>query len=340
MIVTYINIMMTSTKNKIPRRYRTIATIAVVISISIIVLLTQNMTFSRSYISDLENPFFDVFTLYFYDEKDEAKNRLRQLMGEDKYRTHAYINYGILNEREKNYTGAEAYYRKALKEGDHNSLLYLFSLIDSAFPSKMLSLLDSCSGMDSSRTYWIEYEKAAHYMKANNTEKAFGCLEKAVRSGFYSVQLLSSDPVFGAVRDHPRYAALLRETGNNRSNFRSIKQALEKAEEIFLEKQPYGIAKELKQYLDLDIRRLPAVEEQLASLLKTDIQFRDRCVLLYWLAGLRVKKGDISGAQRYLTQFTAMINSGSADKTGFKQVVQAYQKDILHNDPVMKKLIQ
>jgi len=330
--------MMTSTKNKISRRYRVIAASVILLAASAIIIATGRNTMSRSYISDLENPFFDVFTLYFYDEKDEAKQRLLQLMEKDTYRTHAFINYGIIQEREENYTEAEAYYRKALKDGDHGALLYLYSVINAFTPANLLPLLDSLTDIDSSHTYWIEYEKAAHYMKVQNKEQALVHLEKAVQSGFYSASLITADPAFNAVRENPRYQSLLREIGNNRSNFRSLKHALEKAEEKLFVKLPYGLAKELKPYLDLNGRRFPAAEEQLTSLLRTDLQFRDRCVVLYWLAGMRAKKGDFNGARTYLTQFTAMIQSENTDRTGFKKVVRTYQKDILHNGPILKKI--
>lgn len=330
--------MMTRRKNKFSRQFKVSAAGIILLMAAAILFVSRHTTLSRSYISDLENPFFDVFTLYFYDEKEEAKKRLLQLMENEKFRTHAYINYGILLEREENDTEAEQYYRKALKEGDTSALLYLFSLINSTAPIKILPLLDSCGDIDSTAAYWVEYERAAYYMNGHNTDKALAHLEKAVRSGFYSALLVNADPAFNPVRDNPRFKAIISGIGNNRSNFLSLKQALEKAEEKFFEKLPHGLARELKQYLELDNRRFPAVEGQLSALLGTNLEFRDRCVVLYWLAGLRAKKGDFNSARMYLTQFTALINSGTPDRSGFKKVVQAYQKDILYNDPVMKRL--
>ncbi len=297
--------------------------------------------YSQVFENDFNNPFYDIFTMYFYDRKAEAKKRLLGLMGDRRYANHAAINYGILNEREGNRREAEVAYRNAMERDEYIAAFYLENLYSAADPAKLARLYgfyEVFAGPE--RRFWIEYQRAVYHLKENRKDEALRHLSLAVDKGFASPDLLANDPAFDPVRNEPAFKTALAAAQRKRYARASLGALLERAEDEYYQTRPYGLSKELKKIVKERNGRIREAEDALSSLLSTNLALRDRCIVLYWLARIRAEKGDTARAKQYLAQFKAKIDSGETDRTGFREAVAKVYPDLIQNDPVLKKVKQ
>ncbi len=295
--------------------------------------------YSQAFENDFNNPFYDIFTMYFYDRKAEAKKRLLSLMGDRKYANHAAINYGLLNEREGNRREAEVAYRNAMERDEYLAAFYLENLYSASDPAKLARLYDFYGLFaDQRRLSWIEYQRAVHHLRENRKDEALRHLSLAVDKGFASPDLLANDPAFDPVRNEPAFKTAFAAAQRRRYAHTSLGALLERVEDEYFQSKPYGLSKELKKIVKERNGRIREAEDALSSLLATNLAFRDRCVVLYWLARIRAEKGDFARAKQYLAQFKAKIDSGETDRTGFREAVAKVYPDLIQNDPVLKKV--
>ena len=305
----------------------------------LIILLSQvyevQNTCSSNFTTDYTNPFFDAFTLYHYKEKDEAKKMLLKLARDPRYKNQAYINYGLMNQWDKNFSEAAVGYNNAL-QGDYPlALFYLLPMLITHQPEKFPQTLNSL--LNVREKYWIEYEKAAHFASKGQEEKALVHLEHAVQEGFFSEHLLKSDPAFKSLIKEDRCRKLFPRMRKN-ARQKSLRKTLEEEIASALENKPYGLSKELQSLLYLKPSEMKKKEAALLTLLQSSQTFRDRSISLYWMARIKAQRGQNALAEKYLKEFLAHMEQNVKDKTGHQKMVKSYLDDLLSNDPYLKRV--
>ena len=128
---------------------------------------------------DLNNPFHEAVVLYFHDKKDDAKRLLLRLARQDKFAAQAFINYGLFCEREKDYSEAGDYYRKALARGENMALAYLINLhvrLGTQLPGHALAAAGNLATPDTG--CWVEYRKAEERLQKNDRSGARNTWER------------------------------------------------------------------------------------------------------------------------------------------------------------------
>ena len=294
-------------------------------------------TSESTYAPDISNPFYDIFNLYFNNEKKSAINLLKKQFKNKKYRNQAYINYGLIHEFEKNYAEAEKYYRLALAYNERISILFLFNLYNNYEKNKVLPLLSSVYKHEQS--YWILYEKAVHYIENNDTDRAVEALSEAVDNGFPSTDLLNNDPAFSSIKNSFKFKWLVHRAEKNRSRSRSILKEMELAEHSYKSNKPYGMSRDLEEAANLEKSgKDKKALNILLSLLKTNLSFRDKSITLFWLARINAKLGKNKISKEYLHQFTEHISGQSNDNTGYKELIAPLHRDVILNDRSLRNI--
>ena len=289
------------------------------------------------YAPDISNPFHDIFNLYFNNEKKTAINLLKKQFKSRTNKNQAYINYGLIQELEKNYAEAEKYYRMALANNERISILFLFNLYSNYDKDKMLPLLNALHKHQES--YWILYEKAVHYIGSNDSDRAIETLSEAIDNGFPSADLLSNDPAFNSIRNTFKFKWLVRRAEKNRSRSRSILQEIKLAEHRFKSNKPYGISRELEEASKYEKQgKDKKALNILKSSLKTNLSFRDKSITLFWLARINAKTGNDRASREYLREFSEHISGPSNDDTGYRDLISPLYKDIISNDRNLKNI--
>jgi tetratricopeptide (TPR) repeat protein len=321
---------------------KTILTRAVILFAGILIALNLHGDSSgdsgaNNYAPDITNPFHDIFNLYFNNEKKEASNFLKKLFNNKKLKNQAYINYGLIQELEKNYPEAEKYYKMALANNEKISILYLNNLYKNYDKEKLLPLLSTVKNHE--ENYWTLYEQSIYYLEIDDGDKALGCLSEAIDKGFSSVDLLQNDPSFNNIKNTFKFKWLVHRAKNNIIKSKSIIQKLKETEYKFLSDKIYGVSRELDAATNYekagkDNKALNILE----SLLQSKLSFRDRSTTLFWLARINARIGNEKTAKQYLRDFTNYVSGQEKDDTGYKDLIFAVYKDIIANDESLKKI--
>ncbi|MFH0975582.1 MAG: hypothetical protein V1874_07335 [Spirochaetota bacterium] len=292
---------------------------------------------SDNFAPDITNPFHDVFSLYFSNDKSAAVKLLKKEFSSKRLKNKAYINYGLIQEYENNFPEAEKYYRMALADNERLSILYLNNLYNNYNKDKVLPLL--LAVQKNEENCWTLYEQAALHAKAADKDKAFDYLSAAIDMGFSSVDLLNNDPAFDAIKDTFKFSRLKYKAEKNYSRSKSITQIMKYAEYEYENDKPFGTAGELKAASNFE----KAGKDKkalgiLKSLINSNLSFRDKNIALFWSARLSAKTGEEKDAKKYLNDFIAHISGQEKDKTGYKEIINAVYKDLILNDEYLKKL--
>lgn len=317
----------------------TVVTIAALTTILFYLLPGAPELQGADYTHDLNNPFHEAVVLYFHDKKDDARRLLLRLARQDKYAAQAYINYGLFCERERDYSEAGDYYRKALARGENMALFYLINLharLGTQLPSHAFTAAGNLATPDTS--CWVEYRRAEERLQQNDRAGALDHLKKSVELGLPLVSLVYWDPLFKQLHEDRAFKELLVKARGNNARHRTMTQQMEIDEFNHLKNRPFGMAKELMKVAALEPKDEAKAEEMLLPLLAANLGARDHAIALYWLARIRAKKKDTAGAGRYLAQFKTHIRSGVRDATGFIAVARKIEDDLYANDPLLKNI--
>lgn len=291
------------------------------------------------YTRDLDNPFHEAVVLYYHDRKDDAKRLLLRLSRQDKFAAQAYINYGLFCERERDYSCAADYYRKALSRGENMALACLINLhgkLGTPLPGHAFTAAGNLATPDTG--CWVEYRKAEERLQQNDRSGALEHLEKSVSLGLPLVSLVYWDPLWKQMHEDRAFKELMVKARGNNARHRTMAQQMELDESHYLKDKPFGMAKELLKIFKLETKDEGKAEELLLPLLSTNLGPRDRAITLYWLARIRAKKKDMAGAGRYLAQFKGALRSPARDSTGFTALARKIEDDLYENDPLLKNV--
>lgn len=291
----------------------------------------------EDYKNIIENPLYDVFYMYFNNERKEAVDLLKSLFDNPHYRTEACINYGYIMENENNRALAEKYYSKALDEKNMTAFIYLHNLYKKHDESKFLKMLDNTKAPGTD--YWMDYERGLYYLKYNRIKTAYKYLKSAIKKGFSSTALLKNDPVFDGIRNSETYSRLMQMVHNNSLRRKSMLKDLLIEEYLENQNRPYGMIKELEiaSYLEKTGKDREA-KGILDSMIKSDISFRDKSTALFRVARIEAKLKNNSSARQYLDMFITHLKSDEKDETGYKKLVSKVYGDIIKNDKYLSAL--
>lgn len=291
------------------------------------------------YTRDLENPFHEAVVLYYHDKKDDAKRLLLRLARQDKWAAQAYINYGLICERERDYSGAADYYRKALSRGENMALACLINLharLGTPLPGHAFTAAGNLATPDTG--CWVEYRKAEERLQQNDRNGALEHLEKSVSLGLPLVSLVYWDPLWKQMHEDRGFKELMVKARGNNARHRTMIQQMELDEYNSLKNRPFGMAKELLKVFNLEPKDEGKAEDMLVPLVTSNLGQRDKAIALYWLARIRAKKKDMAGAGRYLAQFRSALHSPGRDDTGFTALARKIETDLYENDPLLKNV--
>ena len=286
------------------------------------------------YKPDISNPFHDVFYSYYSSNKKQAIKMLKKLFNNNKYKNHALINYGLINEYETNFPEAEKYYKEALNNNEKVAFIYLYILYKKYNKEKLLPLIQKIQNDN-----WTLYEKSVHYAEINDENNAIECLSQAIENGFSSPNLLLNDPAFNNLKKTFKFKWLLHKAEKNHSKSISIVQKMKKAELEYKKDKPYGMISELDvaAYYEKTGKEKKALNI-LTSLVNSKISFRDKSVALFWLARINAKNNEKKIAKQYLQNFIEHVSGQEKDSTGYKNIIAPLYKDIVLNDEYLKKI--
>lgn len=286
---------------------------------------------------DPRNPLYDVFYLYYNYDIKRAKRLLKKQFNNPKLKNHAYINYGVIKEYEKDYKQAEKHYKLALNNGEKCALIYLLNLYKKLDSVKYIKLLNSIK--IPKQDYWIDYEKAVFYLEQGNIRKAIKLLWIAVDKGFNSINLLLRDPAFDQLRGSKSFSKIITKIKNSNYKKKSLLEELHDAEYEYSINKPFGMSRDLEYISRLEKRgKDKKAEKALLSLLKSNILYRERSIALFWLARIKAKNGERGAAKKYLKKFIKHIRNDQSDNTGYKRLIRHIYKDIILNDIYLKEL--
>jgi hypothetical protein len=312
---------------------------AAILLISIFAILYEQQNSSGgNFIHNPDNPLIDAMFLYYKKEPQKAAKALLRLAGRPEYAGFAHINHGLINEWDKNYSEAEKSYKKAMKAGENLAAFYLLNMLKTKNSDGAIELLNSLrKGPD---RYWADYETALFHLGRNNAPAAMRSLSDAVENGFHSPFLLKSEKAFDAVRTDGLFRKIQSGAERNRYRKKSLSKSLEDEELDHYQNMPYGMPKEILRLRGLKPKETDRAIEALTSLLRTKLSFRDRSMALYLLAGYRARKKDIKGANESIMEFFRHLETGEADKTGYKALVKNIKDDLIVNDKNLSKIIR
>lgn len=314
-------------------RFRTAALLIVVCALAFMV--------GRTFFPDepkrrgnLEDPFYEVFYLYFSGNEAAAKQRLERLMGDRDRARFAMINRGVIAALEKDPETAARYFEHANLRGERMAISYRASLLG-ADPGSYRAFLAANGEVRESR--WADYERAVTAARLDRPDEARDYLERAVGKGFDSTELIEREAAFEVLRSGGMMGGLLEKTRRNREKRTAMANVLA-AERDASEngKAEHAHAAIVASNALEREGRLADAERVLVPLIDAKTAFRDRAMAWYRLARLQARRGDRMRSRASLDQFTAMIASAESDDTGFKRIVARFQDDIIRNDPVLR----
>ena len=286
-----------------------------------------------------EDPLHEAVILYWQGKKDDAKKLLLRLSRDDKYAARAYINYGLLMEREGDFDEAESSYRNALKQKDNTALFFLINLASRSgnpLQKRLLTTAENIASPESS--FRVEYRRAEECLIRGDTECALDRLDNAVKGGMPLGSLVYYDPLFKPLHENPRFRAIMIAARKNTVKNGTLADSLAIIEADFFKESPEGMSRDLITIFNLPLMESEKAEEEILKLLDTRLNSRDRAIALYWLARINAKRQNYSEARRFLSEFKTQIRSAGKDPTGFSPLIRKIEDDLLANDPLLKNI--
>ncbi len=286
-----------------------------------------------------EDPLHDAVILYWQGNREDAKQLLLRLSGVDKYAAKAFINYGLLMEKEGEFGEAEKSYRKALRRNDNTALFYLINLasrLGGPMSDRLFSAAGNIASAESS--FRVEYRRAEECLIRGDTDCALERLESAVKGGMPLGALIYYDPLFRPLLDNPRFREIITAARKNKARDGTLADIMETAEESHYKNKPRGMSRELIKAFTLPVMESDKAGETLIPLLATPLSVRDRAIALYWLARIYAKRNNYPEARRYLSEFKTQIRMGGADRSGFSSLINRIEQDLYANDPLIKNI--
>jgi hypothetical protein len=263
---------------------------------------------------------------------------LENLLSDKRMRWRARVNLGYMEERESRHRSARKLYADGLSGGDHIAVSYLYPLLrqrDKPGAVKLLSSLDRGGG-----ECWILYETALIHAEQNGFEKAMEYLVKAVERGFGSPELLDKEPLLAPMRELQRFRDIrLRAAANGKSR-RLLREHLSRSERSMNAGMPYALGEPLRAAAELERKaEYTAAGARLASLIAEPLPFREKSIALYWAARVNARRGDMKAARAHLDRFLAHLLSAENDPTGYKKLISPIYRDVILNDPWLRRCI-
>ncbi len=329
-----INIYKKKMKLTIPTLFRTLMVLLAVISFSALMDYPHVVsTTVKEY--DLHNPMYDVFYLYYDDQRREALSILEKAMNKKEYRESAFINRGLIAHYEGKQSSAINWYQKSLASGIRGTT-YILHYTSKTDPGKYNSVLAQLEKVDNS--YWIDYERAAGYAKKGDRNTALHHLEKAFKKGFYQVDLINHDPAWRRLKNTNVYKTL-------KDRYRTKGKASDEINTLvdstiaLARSKPFGLSPELAVAHDMLItghtnKALPYLQRVIA----TSSNSRHVFIARYWRARIFTKSGKKNAAKTEISKCRNILKN-TGGNTSFPQTIPLpLFEDIIENDPVLKKL--
>jgi tetratricopeptide (TPR) repeat protein len=284
---------------------------------------------------DLDNPMYDVFYLYYDDQRREALSILEKAMNKKKYRESAFINRGLLAQYEGKKSSAINWYQKSLSSGI-KGISYILHYTEKTDPGTYTTTLTRLEQVENS--YWIDYERASGYAKKGDSPTALRHLEKAFRKGFYQVALINHDPAWKRVRQLKKYKALkdhYREKGRTSGESKAIVDTAL----TLSQSKPFGLSPELAVAYGMLIKgnnneALPYIQRVIA----TSSNMRHLFIARYWRARLYAASGRINSAKSEISECRKILQKTDGKSLLQEAVPLPLFRDIIENDPLLKKL--
>ena len=283
-----------------------------------------------------DSPFYDVFYLYYGESPARARRMLENLFSDKRMRWRARVNLGYMEERESRLRSARKLYADGLSGGDYIAVSYLLPLLrrqDKSGAAELLLSLDRGGG-----ECWILYETALIHAEQNGFENAMDYLAKAVERGFGSPELLDKEPALAPMRGFQRFRDIrLRAAANGKSR-PSLREYLARTERSLDAGMPYGLGEPLRAVAELERKgEYAAAGARLTSLIAGPLPFREKSVAHYWAARVNARGGDMKAARAHLDRFLAHLLSAENDPTGYKKLISPIYRDIILNDPWLRR---
>ena len=284
---------------------------------------------------DLDNPMYDVFYLYYDDQRREALTILEKAMNKKEYQESAFINRGLIAHYEGKQSSAINWYEKSLSSGIRGTtyILHYTAKTDPGTYNRMLTHLEK-----SDNSYWIDYERASRYAKKGDSATALHHLEKAFRKGFCQVDLINHDPSWRRLRNSNAYKKLkdrCRTKGKTSGETNTIVDSTL----TLARSKPFGLSPELAVAHEMLIagttkKAIPYLQRVIA----TSSNSRHIFIARYWRARLFAKAGKKNAAKAELSKCRNILKKAEGNSSLTKVIPLALFKDIIENDPVLKKL--
>ncbi len=287
---------------------------------------------------NLDNPMYDVFYLYYADQRDDALSILNRAMKSRKHREAAFINRGVIEYYEGRHASALKWYDRSLSHG-YTATTYILDHAagrDMELYNKTLTRLETVK--DIKGLYWVAYERASRYARKGDTATALALLEKACKNGFDHAGLIRNDPAWKRVRHHPSYKKMKNEylvhdsKGNATPEILDTSLALAKG-------TPLDISPELAvAYRMLSRRKDVSALPYLTRVITTSSNQRHIFIARYWRARVYTRQGKKDKAKKELTQCRNILASLPEKASSLPGILLPLFSDIIENDPVLKKL--
>jgi len=278
--------------------------------------------------------FHDIFYLY-YGEPDTARAMLRKLSRISNLKGRAYINLGHLDERAGLIEHAGLRYRAALAHGDSRAWAYLVSLpLRQDVPSAGDYLKKV---LPSERNPWYWYSRSIAALEEGRTAEGMDSLEKAVSGGLRGRDLIDREPLFDPVRATPAFQRVMRNLLIDGGDGPPAK-ALARPDGMVVDGPARGLGPELERTAELlRLGQFDLARDRAERSMKKGLSFRDTGIALYWLARLDARRGDGDGARRYLGMLRRHLGSARRDATGFKDLMNTFNEEIIDNDRYLRR---
>ena len=287
---------------------------------------------------DLDNPMYDVFYLYYDDQRDDALSILNRAINNRKYREAARINRGVIEYYEGRHSRALKWYDKALSHGPLATTYILdhASGKDQALYEKTLGHLENSKNLKG--IYWIDYERASRYARKGDRATALVLLQKACKKGFNHPDLVKNDPAWKRIRKHPAYKTIEKEyfgPGSEGNTSRAIVDtSLTLANGTPMDISP-GLA---VAYQMLIKRKKASAMPYLNRVIATSSNQQHIFIARYWRARVLYEQGKKKAAKKELSQCRDILKSFSGKPSSSPGITLPLFRDIVENDPVLKKM--
>ncbi|MFW5769809.1 MAG: tetratricopeptide repeat protein [Spirochaetota bacterium] len=284
---------------------------------------------------DLDNPMYDVFYLYYDDQRREALSILEKAMNKKEYRESAFINRGLIAHYEGSKSSAINWYQKSLSSGIRGTT-YILHYTANTDPGTYNSVLSRLEKIDNS--YWIDYERAAVYAKKGDSAVALHHLEKAFRKGFHQFALISHDPAWRRLRNSNAYKKL-KDPYKAKGVTVGETNALINTTLALARSKTFGLSPELAIAHEMLItgtasKSLPYLQKVIA----TSSNSRHVFIARYWRARLFAKSGKKNAAKIEISKCRTILKEAKSNSSLSELIPLTLFQDIIENDPVLKKL--